>query len=89
MVESEITMNTAITIRLPQNTPMLPDSKGWTNRFEIRSQSSGRVYIVAQRTGSRSWGCSCPGWLRYRKCKHLEAIGLPCFEQPFEAKLVR
>jgi uncharacterized Zn finger protein len=27
-------------------------------------------------------GCSCPGWKRYRTCKHLSALGLPGHEQP-------
>ncbi len=62
----------------------LPDNKGWTNRFEVRSESSDRVYVVAQHADKRHWGCSCPGWKRHRKCKHLTTVGLPAFEKPHE-----
>ena len=65
----------------------LPDNATHTNRMEIRSESSGRVYVVAQRKRDHSWGCSCPGWIRHRKCKHLVTIGVPCFEKPYEATL--
>ena len=62
----------------------LPDNGQWTNRFEVRSESSGRVYVVAQHKAKRHWGCSCPGWRRHRKCKHLRAVGLPTLEEPHE-----
>jgi hypothetical protein len=58
----------------------LPDNDSWTNRFEIKSESSNRVYIVSQNKSSGEWGCSCPGWriMRngVRKCKHLSSLGL-------------
>jgi len=60
----------------------LPDNGQWTNRFEIRSESSNRVYIVAQNIAKGHIGCSCPGWRRFRKCKHIAALGLPAYEQP-------
>ena len=60
----------------------LPDNKLWKNRFEIRSASSDRVYIVAQSIDKGHMGCSCPGWRRYRTCKHLSALGLPGHETP-------
>ena len=54
---------------------LLPDNKQWTNRFEVGSDSSDRVYVIAQRRdGSRVWACSCPGWIRWRKCKHLTRL---------------
>lgn len=62
----------------------LPDNIQWTNRFNIRSQTSNSLYVVAQHKTGRHWACSCRGWIRHRKCKHLEAIGLPSFEQPYE-----
>ena len=65
----------------------LPDNATHTNRFEIKSESSERMYRVAQKKSTGSWGCSCPGWVRNRKCKHLIALGLPCYEVPFEATL--
>lgn len=63
-----------------QNTDLeiLPDVQGWTNRFEIKSENSNRLYVVAQRTNGTEWGCSCPGWRvaknGVRKCKHLTEI---------------
>ena len=62
----------------------LPDNKLWENRFEVRSSSSGRLYTIAQNKNKRHWGCSCMGWKRYRKCKHLESLTLPCYERPYE-----
>ena len=70
------------TLALPPGTNKLPDNDQWTNRFEIRSESSDRVYIVAQHKGKGHWGCSCPGWRTRRKCKHLTALGLPALEEP-------
>lgn len=49
----------------------LPDNDQWQDRFEIHSESSNRVYIVARNKKSGKWGCSCPGYLAHRKCKHL------------------
>jgi hypothetical protein len=53
---------------------LLPDNQQWKNRFEIRSESSNRLYTVAQRKSDNSWGCSCPGWKTRRNCKHLSSI---------------
>ena len=64
----------------------LPDNGNWENRFEVRSASSDRVYIIAQSKDKRHWGCSCMGWRRHRKCKHLTTVGLPCFEEPHEVQ---
>lgn len=58
----------------------------WINRIEIKSETSNRVYVVAQHAERRSWGCSCPGWRRHRHCKHLERLGLPSSEEPFEVE---
>lgn len=52
----------------------LPDNATWKNRFEIKSATSNRLYVIAQRKSDGSWGCSCPGWIRYRHCKHLRAV---------------
>lgn len=80
------TNTTAIEIRVAPGT-VLDDNTLWTNRFEVRSASSGRVYIVSQNKEKRHWGCSCPGWKRHRKCHHLEEIGLPSHEMPYEVRL--
>lgn len=66
---------------------VLEDNKLWKNRFEIHSESSDRVYIVAQNKDKGHMGCSCMGWRRYRTCKHLSALGLPGHEEPVNLKL--
>src|SRR5271157_3307202 len=66
---------------------MLPENNQWENRFYIKSESSGRLYTIAQNKNRRFWGCSCPGWISRRKCKHLTAMGLPANEQPYEAQI--
>ena len=38
----------AITIYTPPAALRLPDNDQWTNRFEIRSETSDRIYIIAQ-----------------------------------------
>lgn len=52
----------------------LSDNSQWQNRFQIKSASSGRHYIVAQRKSDGTWGCSCMGWKRYRTCRHLNTL---------------
>jgi len=78
---------TAIVIRRPPGSIVLPDNKVYTNRFEIKSASSDAIYVVAQSKTGRWWSCSCFGWIRHRSCKHLQALGLPGKNQPFEAQL--
>jgi len=65
-----------------RSTDALPDNAQWKNRFEIKSSSSNRVYIVSQNIANGHMGCSCPGWRIHRNCKHLTALGLPGYEQP-------
>jgi len=67
----------------------------WTNRFPVNSSSSDVVHTVSQNKTKRFWGCSCNGWKRWRKCQHLENLGLPCGRvgepghlKPYEPKLV-
>lgn len=57
--------------RIPAGAPRLPDNALWENRFEVKSASSNRVYIVAMNKESGKWGCSCPGYKIHRTCKHL------------------
>jgi hypothetical protein len=64
----------------------LPDTSTHVNRFEIKSQTSDRVYTIAQSKTGRWWSCSCNGWLRHKSCKHLKALGLPGQHQPFEPR---
>lgn len=58
-------------ITKPEGSVALPDNTLWTNRFEIRSESSNRIYVVAMNKETGKWGCSCPGYCSKRKCKHL------------------
>lgn len=67
---------------------LLPDSGHWQHRFEIQSESSNRLYVVAQHKAKKHWACSCPGWKRYQHCKHLDALRLPGHEQPQEVQPV-
>lgn len=53
---------------------LLPDNPQWHNRFEIKSKSSGKLYVIAQRRSDDVWGCGCAGWRHYRKCKHLTDV---------------
>ena len=71
-------------------TTALEDNSSHTNRFEIRSESSNRVYIVAQSKSAGEWQCSCPGWCikrpgKERNCKHLKALK-PVLEASLEAQ---
>jgi hypothetical protein len=79
--------NSALVVRIPAGTITLPDNDQWTNRFEIHSSSSNRVYIIAQNKSGRFWGCSCFGWVRHEHCRHLDSLGLPGDHQPREARL--
>jgi hypothetical protein len=56
-------------------------SEAWTNQTEIKSETSSRIYIVAEKVTdgvpTGTWGCSCPGWKGYGgQCKHLASMGL-------------
>lgn len=57
---------------------LLPDNDRYTNRFEIKSESSNRLYVVAQNKKTGEWSCSCPGWLimrnGIRRCKHITQL---------------
>ncbi|MEI6578390.1 MAG: hypothetical protein WCN92_02870 [Eubacteriales bacterium] len=68
--------------RFFQGRKFLDDNKDWKNRFEIHSETSDRVYTIAQHKVYGHMGCSCMGWKRYRTCKHLTALGLPGHEEP-------
>lgn len=74
-------------VKRPAGSVALPDNNQYENRFEIKSSSSNRVYIIAQHKTGRWWGCSCPGWISHRKCKHLTSLGLPCNQVPMEVTM--
>jgi hypothetical protein len=83
-------MPTATAIVLKVNIPedrRLPDTNTHINRFQIKSESSNRLYTVAQNRSGLWWSCGCPGWISRKNCKHLRALGLPGQHQPFEATL--
>ncbi len=73
---------------LREDMDKLPDNAQWCNRVEIKSESSNRVYIVAQNKEKRYWMCSCPGGKTKRNCKHLRNMGLPGNLTPFELENV-
>ena len=64
-------MKNEIAIRKPVDAISLADNKLWKNRFEIHSETSSRIYIIAQNKKSDKWGCSCMSYLTRRRCKHL------------------
>jgi hypothetical protein len=71
----------------PETSIQLPDTNTHVNRFLIKSGNSDRMYTIAQSKTGRWWSCGCHGFIRWKHCKHLESIGLPCNHVPFEAKL--
>lgn len=76
--EPEKSTKIAVEARRPAGAVALPDDGRWESRFEIRSESSDRIYVIAREKRSQKWACSCPGYLRHRKCKHLTTgCGLP------------
>jgi len=74
-------------ISRPSNSLALPDTDNYQNRFEIKSASSPRKYLISQHKTGLWWACSCPGWISHRKCRHLAAIGLPAHQVPLEVKM--
>jgi hypothetical protein len=60
----------------------LPDNKSYVNRFEIKSETSDSVYVIAQSKSGGWWACECFGFRRHQHCKHLERLGLPGHHQP-------
>jgi hypothetical protein len=71
------------------NDVSLPDNDQWQFRFEIRSESSNRIYTVAQHKIKKYWGCSCPGWKIHRNCKHLSSLNIPGKEKPYEPRIIK
>lgn len=76
-------MSDRMTLRIPPSAK-LPDNAQYTNRFHVKSQSSNSLYVIAQHKTSRWWGCSCPGWIRHKHCKHLKTLALPGHHTPKE-----
>lgn len=77
----------AMELHIPRD-PALPDDEQWRFKFEIPSATSSNVYVVSQNIKGKFWGCSCPGWRTHRHCKHLDAIGLPGYEIPYEPNII-
>ena len=55
---------------------VLPNTDRYKCRFDIPSQSSGRIYRVSFDAAGPYWVCSCPGNIRHGQCKHLDAMGV-------------
>lgn len=72
------------TLYIPYDAERVADSPGWQFSIGVQSESSNRMYVVAQRKTTKGWGCSCRGWIRHRHCKHLAAMQLPANERPYE-----
>ena len=53
---------------------LLPDNDRYTNRIEIKSETSNRLYVIASNKSTGVWSCPCPVWIIHRKCKHLRAF---------------
>ena len=55
------------------------DTERYKCRFDIRSESSSRIYRISfdAAPGAGYFKCSCPGNIRFGKCKHLSAMNLP------------
>lgn len=66
--------NTVEQIATEIGSTLLPDNERWTNRFQVKSRTSNREYVIAQQRADGVWGCSCPGWTHHRKCKHLTDV---------------
>jgi hypothetical protein len=66
-----IQTQSALAFRRPPGTAPLPDNAQWKNRFEIKSETSDRIYIVAQNKQTNKFACSCPAYITRRYCKHL------------------
>jgi len=75
------------TIYIPQEL-ILPDTDQWQFRFQIQSESSNRLYTIAQHKKKKHWGCSCPAWRTKRDCKHLRALNIPGGEKPYEVNFI-
>jgi len=59
----------------------------WENRFQIKSTSSDRLYIIAQNKAKRHCACSCPSYRTRRYCRHLKELGLGEKEESLNFKL--
>ena len=66
--------NQAIATIRKMGAVMLPDNDQWKNRFQIKSESSTRLYTIAQNKANGRFACSCMGWIRHRRCKHLDTL---------------
>jgi hypothetical protein len=76
-----------LTIFVPRDSQKLPDNSHFTNRFKIKSQTSSRLYTIAQSITGRWWACSCRGWIAHKHCKHLDHLQLPGGYQPCEVRI--
>jgi hypothetical protein len=52
----------------------LPDTPDWRHRFQIKSGTSARMYMIGRHRGAAVWVCSCMGFRSGRRCKHIQSV---------------
>jgi hypothetical protein len=50
-----------------------PDTSDWMHRFQIKSGTSARVYMIGRHRATGVWVCSCMGFRSSHHCKHLRS----------------
>jgi hypothetical protein len=52
----------------------LPENDTWAHRFQIKSGTASRLYVIGKHRETGMWVCSCPGFRSHRHCKHMSAV---------------
>lgn len=61
----------------------MKEDNQWQFKFQVKSQSSDKMYTISQHKEQKHWACSCKGWTTRRYCKHLDALDLPGGQVPY------
>jgi len=67
-------MSSIISHLATQGFVSFPDNLDWKHRFQIKSGTSARIYMIGRHRVAGVWVCSCPGFRSGRHCKHLRAV---------------